>query len=160
MRLPQNNSPITATPTDDGPRLFGKILSVRVIQEGYRFILGGLSSMCVCWGFCLVLVKWVGLHYLIGTNLAVFITWGYSYGINKYFVFKNVEKKHAEHGAKFFVLQAVLLGLSNLQLYLMVGRVGLRYFPALIINTVIITILNFICMKFFVFGPRLKKEMP
>ena len=132
--------------------VFDFVLSLRIFHEGIRFVCGGITTMCVCWGSCIVFVELFNLHYLISNNLATLIAWGYSYFINKYFVFKNQQRKHLEHATKFILLQAGLLGLTNFNLYILVSVLGFHYIPSIIGNAILMTLLNFLWLKFVVFG--------
>jgi len=123
-------------------------------MEGLRFVIGGVSTMCVCWGSCIVLIELVDTHYLIANNIATIIAWIYSYFLNKHFVFKNKEKKHIENGSKFIALQASLLALTNLNLFILVDLIHLHYLPSIIGNAVLITLLNFFFLKRIVFKPK------
>jgi putative flippase GtrA len=121
------------------------------MAESIRFIAGGLTTMCVCWGSCIALIELLSVHYLIANNIATFIAWGYSYFLNKHFVFRNKENKHVEHGIKFIALQASLLALTNLNLFILVDLFHLHYLPSIIGNAVLVTLLNFFALKLVVF---------
>jgi len=116
-----------------------------------RFILGGTTTMFVCWGSCILLVELLNMHYLIGNNIGTLLAWGYSYLINKYFVFRNKDKDHVKHGVKFILLQISLLALTNLNLYILVDLIHIHYIMSVVGNAILMTALNFFFLKFTVF---------
>lgn len=128
-----------------------KVLSLPIFHEGLRFAVAGITTTAVCWGSVIAFVELLNLHYLISNNLATLIAWVYAYFINKFFVFRNHKQKHIENVAKFIVLQALLLGWTNLILYLLVGRLGMHYVIIVIGNAVLLVLINFLCQKIFVF---------
>ena len=132
----------------------------RAVFEGVRFILGGLSSMAVCWGSFFILLKIAGLHYLICTNLSTFIAWGYAYFINKYLVFRDRRSEHAKQGRKYLILQGLLLATSNVLMYLQIDVWGWSLYVALFLMSVIVTAINFFALKLIVFAvkPELRRD--
>lgn len=129
-----------------------KQVSRKSIFEGLRFILGGISSTVVCFGSFFLLLKVLGLHYLICTNLATFIAWGYAYLINKYLVFRDHRSTHVSQGGKYILLQSCLLGLSNILMFLQIDVFGWSLYVALFLMTAVVTVINFVVLKLVVFA--------
>ncbi len=127
------------------------LTKLNILTEGIRFIIGGLTTTCLLWVCCIALIEVFNIHYLIANNIATLTAWGYAYFINKHLVFKNREKKHVEHGSKFIALQASLLALTNLNLFILVEVMGLHYLLSLIANAIAMTLLNFALLKLIVF---------
>ena len=127
--------------------------------EVIRFVLGGLSTMLICFSLALSLVYIFHLNYLVANNIATLASWVYSYWINKLFVFKNKEKKHLIQGTSFFVAQAVFLVTANVILYFEVEVLGLSYAIAIFILAAVMAFINFICMKMLIFK-RKKDKAP
>lgn len=121
------------------------------IRQLFRYIIMGMTTMVVCWGSFFLLVKLVGIHYLLSVNLSTLVAWGYAFFVNKYVVFRDRRETVLIQGSQFFVLQAILLGLSNLLMYIMVSLLDYKLFVALFIMTAILTICNFLGMKVVVF---------
>lgn len=131
--------------------VLNKALSLPIFHEGLRFFVTGITTTAVCWGSLVAFVELLNIHYLISSNLATLSAWVYAYFINRFFVFRNHKQKHIEHLAKFILLQALLLGWTNLVLYLLVGRLGMHYLIIAIGNAVLLALINFLCQKIFVF---------
>ncbi len=128
-----------------------KVLSRSIFHEGLRFLIAGITTTAVCWGSLVAFVELLNLHYLISANLATLCAWVYAYFVNRFFVFRNHKQKHIGQVVKFIVLQALLLGWTNLVLYLLVGRFGIHYLIIVIGNAVLLVVVNFLCQKIFVF---------
>jgi putative flippase GtrA/precorrin-6B methylase 2 len=127
--------------------------------EIIRFILGGLSTMFLCFSLALSLVYIFHVNYLVSNNIATLASWVYSYWINKLFVFKNKEKKHLIQGTGFFIAQTFFLITANIILYVEVEVLRVPYVIAIFILSAIMAFLNFICMKMLIFR-RAKKNTP
>ncbi|MFC1606596.1 radical SAM protein [Candidatus Latescibacterota bacterium] len=120
-------------------------------KEIIRYGAAGASTTIVCWGTLLIMAELFGIHYLISVNASAFMAYLYSYIINKRFVFMNRSKKHIKHGSKFIILQALLLLIANIMIYTGVDLIGIHYFPSVVFVAVVITVLNYVLMKFMVF---------
>ena len=123
-----------------------------------RFILGGFSTMLLCFSLALSLFYVFHVNYLVSTNIATLASWVYSYWINKLFVFKNKEKKHLIQGTSFFVTQAVFLVIANVILYFEVEVLGLSYTIAIFILAAVMAFINFTCMKMLIFKRKKDKS--
>lgn len=123
-----------------------------LVGELVRYVLGGLSTMVVCWGGYFVLLQVSGWHYLLCLNLSTLLAWGYSYLINKYIVFRNRERGHVIQGSKFFTLQGLLLALSNVLMFVQIDLLGWPQFVSLFLVTALATVLNFSVMKILIFA--------
>ena len=125
-------------------------LSLQTFHEGFRFGIAGITTTAICWGSYIAFVELLKFHYLISNNLATFIAWTYAYYINKYFVFRNKKRKDINKITKFIALQTLLLGWTNLVLYLLVGRLGMHYLLVVIGNGIFLVLINFLCQKIFI----------
>jgi len=114
--------------------------------------MGGLSSTILCWGTLLALKELFKVNYLISANVAAFSTYLYSYMVNKYFVFKNRERKHIKHGGLFLVLQIGLWALANSLLFIGVEYGHIHYFIVIVFIAVISLLINYSVMKIAVFS--------
>lgn len=122
-----------------------------LIFQLVRFILGGISTTCICWGSIVALVELGKLHYLLANNIGGSIALLYSYLINKYLVFKNRKRVHLKHGSKFVILQLLLIGLSNIILFVGVQCLEIHYFIVVVLMSIFLAALNFSIMKIAVF---------
>lgn len=129
------------------------------VQQLCRFVVMGMTTMIVCWGSFFLLLKILDMHYLVSVNLATLAAWGYAFIVNKWVVFRDGSQAVLWQGSQFFVLQAVLLGISNLLMYIMVSLLSCKMFVALFIMTAIVTVCNFAGMKMIVFKSA-SSELP
>ena len=119
--------------------------------ELLRFLLSGVGTMLLCLFSIWIMVSYVGLNRFVSLNLSVAIGYLYAYFINRSFVFRKVERNHLFYGSRFFVLQAILLALNNGIFYVGVSLLGWHYIVVNFVIAVLLTILNFVCMKKSVF---------
>lgn len=116
-----------------------------------RFVAGGLTTTVLCWGLLIALKELGHVHYLVAANVAGFAAYGYAYVINKYFVFRNRERRHLRQGSWFVVSQVVIWLLANAGMYAGVDVLKLHYFAVTVIIAVLAAGANFLLMKFVVF---------
>jgi putative flippase GtrA len=120
-------------------------------KEMGRFIIGGLMSSMVCYGVLYTLVEMLGLHYLIGANIATIVTFIFSYMVNKYVVFKDNSRQHVRQGISFVILQVLLILLANCTLIVGVEIIGLNYFVVVIFLGPTVEIINYLAQKNVIF---------
>jgi len=117
-----------------------------------RFGLGGLSTAVLCWGLLALLVEVLHVHYLLSANVAGGAAYLYAYMVNKYFVFRNYDRKHVRQGGRFVASQLLLWVLANVGMYAGVDVFGLHYMAATVIIAGFAAGLNFLLMKLIVFA--------
>jgi len=122
------------------------------ISEGLRFVLGGLATMVVCWGTYVGLIEFANIHYLISANVATLVAWGFAYLMHRTFVFRS-QVPHVRSGPRFVALQLGLLSLANVLLFTGVSGLGIHYFLAVVLVSIVTAVLNFVLMKLLVFSP-------
>lgn len=120
------------------------------MNEGFRYIVGGSATMVVCWGTYVGLIELLGIHYLVSANLATLVAWGFAYLMHRTFVFRS-QAPHVRSGPRFFALQLGLLGVGNVLLFAGVTGLGIHYFPAVVLVSIVTAVLNFVLMKLLVF---------
>ena len=124
----------------------------KINKQVIRYAIGGGSTTLLGWAIMAVLVEGFRTNYAIGVNGAGVCAYCYSYMINKYFVFKNHEKKHVKQGVRFIVVQVLLWIMVNGLLLIGVEVVHMHYFAAIVIISALAMILNFRFMKTAVFA--------
>jgi len=122
------------------------------IAEGIRYLLAGFATMAVCWGAYVGLIELAGIHYLLSANIATLVAWGFAYLVHRGFVFR-AQVAHVRAGPRFVALQLSLLGLANVLLFLGVGMLGIHYFVAVVVVSIVTAVLNYTLMKLIVFSP-------
>ena len=120
-------------------------------KEVFRYILGGLTTMLVCFLAAYFLIKKFEVNYLIANNVATLLAWSYSYIINKYFVFKNTEQKHVIQGSSFIITQIIFLIMANIIIFILIDLLKIPFPVAFIILAAIMAAINFTTMKLLIF---------
>jgi putative flippase GtrA len=122
-----------------------------IVHHAFRYLIGGASTTVLCWGCVWAFVELAGLHYLVSTNLATFIAYFYSYGVNKLFVFEDKEAGHVVKGSKFLALQLTLVGLTNIFMYTTVSIADINYMISVVVISVINAAISFFVMRSAIF---------
>ena len=116
-----------------------------------RYLVGGASTTILCWSFVWGFVELAEFHYLVATNLATFIAYFYSYGVNKIFVFEDQENNHVLKGSKFLALQLTLVAFTNLFMFVAVSLAAVHYMIAVVAISVINAVISFLVMRAAIF---------
>jgi len=127
-------------------------LKGKIDKQIVRYVIGGGSTTLLGWVIMAVLVEGCRTNYVIGVNGAGVCAYCYSYLINKYFVFRNHEKKHVKQGMRFIMVQVLLWIMVNGLLLIGVEVVHMHYFVAIVTISALAMILNFRFMKTAVFA--------
>lgn len=126
----------------------------KLINKNSRFIrycIGGGFAFLVDLSLLYILTEYVRLWYLYSATLSFVVTAMVNYTIQKYWTFKNSERKIGQQFLSFLIIQVIGLLLNNLTLYIFVEFVGLWYMLAKILAAGLVLIWNYWAGKKFVF---------
>lgn len=120
-----------------------------------RYLISGGTAALVNWGTLFLLVHTGTMHYLYASVLAFIISIGASFGMQKFWTFRDniVHDIHTQF-TRYLVVILFSLVLNTALVYLLVETVHVWYLTSQVIATVIIAITNFFCYKHFVFRAR------
>jgi putative flippase GtrA len=135
-----------------------KAIEARVGSRAFkliRYLISGGTAALVNWVTLYLLVHIGGMHYLPASVLAFIISIGASFGMQKFWTFRDnvVHDIHTQFSRYLVVILFSLL-LNTALVYLLVETVHVWYLTSQVIATVIIAITNFFCYKHFVFRAR------
>jgi putative flippase GtrA len=116
-----------------------------------RFCAVGLSGFAVNLGVYALLVRGVGLHYLLAATGSFLVAVTSNYTWNRLWTFRRQRGHVGYQGLRFFVVSTVALGANLLVLYLLV-KLGVGKLPAQAAAIVLVTPLNFVGNKLWSFG--------
>ena len=116
-----------------------------------RFCAVGLSGFVVNLGVYAVLVRGVGLHYLLAATGSFLVAVTSNYTWNRLWTFRDQRGHVGYQGLRFFVVSTFALGANLFVLYLLV-ELGLGKLLAQAAAIVLVTPLNFVGNKLWSFG--------
>lgn len=120
----------------------------RLIQQICRFgVIGGLCFL-IDYGIMIGLTEVVGVDYLISSGISFSISVIVNYILSMRFVFRSRESTNKLMEFFIFVLLSVIgLGLNELLMWCMVGKLGIHYMLAKIVVTAVVMVYNFVSRK-------------
>lgn len=116
-----------------------------------RFCAVGLSGFVVNLAVYALLVRGVGLHYLLAATGSFLVAVTSNYTWNRLWTFRHQRGHVGYQGLRFLVVSTCALGANLLILYLLV-KLGVDKLPAQAAAIVLVTPLNFVGNKLWSFG--------
>ena len=126
-------------------------MNPRLAMQIARYLAGGLTTTVLTWSCVWLFVEIFHFHYLISINLATGCAYGYSYLVNKLFVFRDKEGGHLIKGSKFLSLQIGLLLTTNLFMFVTVSLLSIHYMISVVIISFINAAISFVLMRSKIF---------
>ncbi len=133
---------------------YSKIASQLVNRETIAYVIAGVLTTAV--NFC----SYIGLYYsgireLTANAIAWVIAVIFAYIVNKKSVFLSKSRSMTEEitkVGKFFSSRVVTLGIEQLGMYLFIYRLGFYHLAVKASLAVIVTLLNYIFSKLYIFS--------
>lgn len=120
--------------------------------EEFRYLVVGLANTALFFLFYTLLVETAGLNYLVVNFSLWIISVVCVFFANKYIVFRSYDKeKTASEAASFFASRLFSSVIDMLLLWLQVDIFGFHELMAKIICAAVVTIINWILSKLFIF---------
>lgn len=118
------------------------------LLEIVKFCVSGAISLGVYYIVLYTLTEFVKVWYPISALISSTLTYSISFIFQKYWTFKNKDKKMIPKQITFyFILSASLTGSNSLLLYILVEYLNLHYLVAQIFLTGILSVVSFILTK-------------
>jgi putative flippase GtrA len=121
-------------------------------KQVLKYLAGGLTTTILTWSCVWLFVEIFLFHYLISINLATICAYGYSYLVNKLFVFGDKKGGHIVKGSKFLTLQVSLLITTNLFMYVTVSLLSFHYMISVVVISIINAAISFLLMRTNIFA--------
>lgn len=132
--------------------MFKSLFGTRSIN----YVIVGLGATILDFFFLYLLVEKFHLHYLWGALISMSIVLWVSFTLNKYWTFKNFEKKYFQQFAKYAVSHAIALGVALIILTSIVEIFNFWYLFAKVFATGGAAIINFLLVDKFIFSEKKK----
>jgi putative flippase GtrA len=126
---------------------------VKLLHQGLRFTVVGVSAFCIDAGLLFVLTEFGGLQYLVSNAISFSTSIVYSYFLSERWVYDTGGKKvGAFRFSVYFGMSLIGLGLNQLLLWSFVDIVGIYYMLSKCIVGPIVGVFNFVTRKLFLEG--------
>lgn len=117
-----------------------------------RYIISGGTAACVDIGFLVLFTEAFGWWYLVSAILAFILAFGVSFGLQKFWTFKDHVTDNMHVQASIYLLVSLVnLGLNTLLMYFFVDLLHMWYVFAQVLTGGLIAILSFFVYKKFIF---------
>ncbi len=120
-------------------------------EQFIRYCVVGATATVVDYGLLYSLTEYLGFWYLLSATFGFIGGATTNYLLNRFWTFKNKDKRIARQVSIFLIIAAVGIVLNNTILAIGVEIFGLWYMLAKVISTVITLIWNFVGHKYFTF---------
>ncbi|MFC1622522.1 GtrA family protein [Patescibacteria group bacterium] len=137
-----------------------KIIKNRTIfrfQQFIKFCIVGTIGAIIDIGGLYLLVEFLNIHYLLAATVSFILAVINNYFLNKYWTFKNSEKKHAKQFTSFVLVSIAGLLINLSIMYIMVDILSSWYIFAKIIASIIVLFWNFLMNKHITFKSNKSK---
>lgn len=134
-------------PANFTKRLFLYFFEHEKIGEPMRYLLIGGTCAILDLLFLYLIVNFLNVWYLIATTISFTIVSFLGYFGQKYFTFRNFEKKHKKQLTIFFVVVGIGLLINVGFMFVFVSILGIWYIAANIITKFIVLVWNFLANK-------------
>jgi putative flippase GtrA len=119
-----------------------------------KYFIVGVLGVSLDFAILYTLVEYGHLHYLLGATIAVSIVLWISFTLNKFWTFRNLEKKYFHQFAKYIIAHAFAMAVNLILLTFFVEIVHLWYIHGKIFATTVSAIINFLLTRKYVFSGR------
>lgn len=117
-----------------------------------KYVISGGSAAVVNLSILYLFTEFLHIWYLISASIAYILAFGVSFGMQKFWTFKDHETSDIHKQLSLYlVVILVNLGLNALFVYLLVEHTGIWYMIAQVISGLIIAVESFFVYKFFIF---------
>jgi putative flippase GtrA len=130
-----------------------KFIKKEIYQQFFKFCLVGLGNTFVDFGAYLFFSRVGGLYFLYANILAILLAATSSFILNKYWTFKNFEKKIKTQYIKFAVVNVVYFFLNNAIVFVSVHYLGFYDLLAKVMAVGIGLFWNFTANRYWTFKP-------
>lgn len=130
------------------------IYSNKYYAQLARYLVLGFSNTAVCFSGLYILTEVFKINYVLSLNIATVLTWVYAFIMSKIFVFMLKSKKSVHESIRFFILQCILLGISDITAYFVVDILHFNYLTVIGVMALLSIPANFIGQKYYVFRAK------
>lgn len=120
-----------------------------------KFIVAGSSAAAVDLIFLAIFHDLFNWSIVLSTSLAFILAFAVSFHLQKFWTFRNKDKKKIPKQLTIYMINALLtLNLNGLFMHLLVDRLGVWYLLSQVIVNVTIGVYNFFVYKYVVFKDK------
>lgn len=116
-----------------------------------KYFVVGLTGTSLDFLILYLLVEYGHIYYLLAAIISVSIVLWLSFTLNKYWTFRNFEKKYFQQFVKYIIAHALAMTVNLVLLVFLVEIIHLWYIHGKIIATIVSATTNFLLTRRFVF---------
>lgn len=128
-----------------------QLLKNETLQKFLKFGITGVANTAVDLAVFQILSGWLGVNIYLSQVCSYSAGMLNSYVVNRSWTFHSKERFFSGQMVRFLVLGGLMLALSTGLLYLFTGM-GLEKFPAKLVTTGLVLVVNFLLSKIWVFA--------
>lgn len=122
------------------------------IVKFIKFGIVGFSGVFVDFGITYVCKEWLKIQKYVANSLGFIFAASSNYFLNRVWTFKSQNPDVATEYTEFFIISLVGLGLANLIVYLVHGRLKQNFYLSKLFAIGIVTIWNFFANYYITFA--------
>lgn len=127
------------------------MISRVLILKFLKFCVVGFSGMVVDFGITWLCKEKFGWNKYVSNSLGFILAATNNYLWNRLWTFQSTNKNIPVEYGKFFLISIIGLGINNLVVYLLHGKLKLNFYLAKIFAIGVVTIWNFVMNYLFTF---------
>ena len=127
------------------------MINSALIVKFLKFCVVGFSGMVVDFGTTWLCKEKFGWNKYLSNSIGFILAATNNYLWNRLWTFQSTNTNISIEYGKFFLIAAIGLGINNLVVYLLHGKLKLNFYLAKIIAIAVVTIWNFVMNYLFTF---------
>lgn len=135
-----------------------KKINQQNIAQFLRYLIAGGTATAIDFIVLYIFVEFLSIWYILAATFSFIIALTISFFLNKFWTFKNGDKKISSQMVKFLIVNLIGLGINLIILYILVEFFFLWYLFAKVFATAVAVIWNFLGMRNLVFNNSEKNE--
>jgi putative flippase GtrA len=117
----------------------------------FKFCIVGFSGMAIDFGTTWLFKERLKINKYIANSAGFIFATSWNFAFNRFWTFHSLYPQVAMQYLVFLSISVVGLGLNNLIVYILHGRLRLNFYLAKLVAVAIVTVWNFLMNYFFTF---------
>jgi len=130
----------------------GEYLSRTFLVKFIKFGIVGFTGVFVDFGVTYVCKEWLKIQKYVANSIGFVVAASSNYFFNRVWTFKSQNPDVATEYTEFFIISLVGLGLANLIVYLIHGRLKWNFYLSKLFAIGVVTIWNFFANYYITFA--------
>jgi len=127
------------------------ILRIEIYRQFIKFCIIGAVNTIIDYSIYLLLNRVFGLYFLYANIIAIIVAMTSSFIFNKYWTFRNNEKKIRSQSIKFIIVNIIYFFLNNFIVFALANYLAVYDILAKITATIVGLFWNFVANRYWTF---------